>query len=143
MFLIKRKRNESNIFLKRENLQSGPGVKKAFYATNDVLPGHISIDLTIHSCTHKYNSIKYKILKHLSDLRSSNASHLLLSSYHRTSTSALEPPHTSVKSCRTGFSSRYHKFNGILGPTSFSFSPIFFETWVCDFKLKRESLRLF
>ena len=63
---------------KRENLQSGPGVKKAFYATNDVPPRHISIDLTIHSCTHKYNSIKHKILKRLSDLRSSKASHLLV-----------------------------------------------------------------
>ena len=56
----------------------GPGIKKAFYATNDVQPRHISIDLTIHSCTHKYNSINHKILKHLSDLRSSNASHLLV-----------------------------------------------------------------
>ena len=59
----------------RENLQSDPGIKKAFYATNDVPPCHISIDVTIHSCTHKYNSIKHKIFKHLSDLRSSNASH--------------------------------------------------------------------
>ena len=64
--------------MKRENIQSGPVVKKAFYATNDVPPCHISIDLTIHSCTHKYNSIKHKILKHLSNLRSSNASHLLV-----------------------------------------------------------------
>ena len=127
------------------SLQSGRGVKKAFYATNDVPSRHISIDLTLHSYTHQYNSIKHKILKHLSDLRSSNASHLLLSSYHWTSTPPLEPPHTSVKSQRrrTGFSSRYHEFNRILGLASFSFSPNFFETWVCDFKLKRESLRLF
>ena len=62
----------------RENLQSGLGAKKAFYATNDVPPRHSSIDLTIHSCTHNYNSIKHKILKHLSNLRSSNASPLLV-----------------------------------------------------------------
>ena len=61
-----------------ENLQSGPGVKKAFYATNDVPPRHIFIDLTIHSCTHKYDLIKHKILIHLSDLKSSKASHLLV-----------------------------------------------------------------
>ena len=67
-----------SIILLRENLQPGLGVKKAFYATNDVPPHHISIDLTIHSCTHKYNSIKHKILEHLSNLRRSNASHLLV-----------------------------------------------------------------
>ena len=66
------------LYIQTENLQSGPGIKKAIYATNDMPPHHISIDLTIHSCTHKYNSIKHKIIKHLSDLRSSNASPLLV-----------------------------------------------------------------
>ena len=68
---------------------------------------HRHVIFPLHSCTHKYNSIKHKILKHLSDLRSSNASHLLLSSYHRTSTPPLELLHTSVKSQRrcTRFSS--------------------------------------
>ena len=73
---------------------------------------HISIENPIHSSTHNYNSTsntyqtwRTKQLQHL------NPFHLLCS-YHRTSTSLLKLPHTSVKSwrCRTGAPPRRSRF---------------------------------
>ena len=46
----------------REDLRLGAGVKSLLYATNEQMPHHISIEYSIHSSTHNYNSIKLKIL---------------------------------------------------------------------------------
>ena len=114
----------------RENLRSGLGVKKAFYATNDVPPRHISIDLTLYSCTHKYNSIKHKILKHLLDLRRSKASHLLVPP-------DLHPTTGAAAHIGQEFASS-HRF--LLVSQGLSFDPIHFSTPRQMFELLKEFL---
>ena len=46
-----------------EDLRSGASVKSLLYATNEQMPHHISIEYSIHSSTHNYNSIKLCVFK--------------------------------------------------------------------------------
>ena len=63
----------SACFVYWEDLRSGAGVKSLLYATNEQMPHHISMEFSIHSSTHNYNSIKLKILNiRPEELNSSN-----------------------------------------------------------------------